>query len=285
MDIDTGYIKKIQNGCQESFAHLIRKYQKYIFNIIVRISPNVSFHEAEDISQEVLIKVYNNIPDFRFECTFKVWLYKIVINSAIDFIRKNKKAKQNKWVNLRVSDNEYLEKYHPDLLNNPVEARMLIKEMQIKCLIGFFVCLNQRERAVYIFGTILKLPGKMGAQILEMTYANYRKMHSRSKQKIENIMQNSCSLINKKAKCQCKKALSQCLQNNYIKKGKYEYSSDDVKLFRKSLLSANSVFRKFLNKKCHKILRSLPQYESRHTIDSIKKIVTSQDFKAVVNFP
>jgi len=81
-------IKKSQKGDIKAFEELIRDYKKIAYNIALRVMKNKE--NAEDASQEALIKVYKNIKNFNQKSTFKVWLYRIVMNACIDLQRKNK---------------------------------------------------------------------------------------------------------------------------------------------------------------------------------------------------
>lgn len=81
-------IRNSQNGDVESFEELIKNYKKLAYNVALRLLKNKE--DAEDVSQEALIKVFKSINSFNFKATFKVWLYRIVVNTCVDFIRKKK---------------------------------------------------------------------------------------------------------------------------------------------------------------------------------------------------
>lgn len=81
-------IRNSQNGDIESFEILIKNYKKLAYNVALSLLKNKE--DAEDVSQEALIKVFRSINSFNFKATFKVWLYRIVVNTCVDFIRKKK---------------------------------------------------------------------------------------------------------------------------------------------------------------------------------------------------
>ncbi len=78
-----------KEGNHEAFEKLIKLYEKQIYNIAYRIAMNSQ--DALDISQESLIKIYNNIKHFEERSKFSTWIFRIVTNSAIDFVKKHKK--------------------------------------------------------------------------------------------------------------------------------------------------------------------------------------------------
>ena len=79
-------IEESKKGNIDAFEQLIKDHKKSAFNIALRVLRNVE--DAEDASQEALIKVFRNIKSFNMESTFKVWLYRIVVNTCIDFKRR-----------------------------------------------------------------------------------------------------------------------------------------------------------------------------------------------------
>ncbi len=79
-------VEESRKGNIDAFEELIKDYKKSAYNIALRVMRNVE--DAEDASQEALIKIFKNINNFNMESTFKVWMYRIVVNTCIDFKRK-----------------------------------------------------------------------------------------------------------------------------------------------------------------------------------------------------
>jgi len=86
--MDEILFKKAQKGDVEAFEGLIKAYEKLIYNAAYRMLPNPQ--DAEDVSQEVIIKVYKNISKCAGAGSFKSWLFRIINNTCIDEIRKRK---------------------------------------------------------------------------------------------------------------------------------------------------------------------------------------------------
>src|ERR1700754_1964630 len=85
---DTEIIKKILQGDQASFAILVQRYQQYVFTLVHRFTD--SREDAEAISQDIFVKAYRSLPDFRGESKFKTLLYTVVRTSCITFLRKRR---------------------------------------------------------------------------------------------------------------------------------------------------------------------------------------------------
>ena len=81
-------IERFLAGENEGFEILVRKYQGRVLNIVYSLVGQD--REAEDIMQEVFLKVYDNLKGFKQKSQFSTWLYRITVNTTYDFLRKRK---------------------------------------------------------------------------------------------------------------------------------------------------------------------------------------------------
>lgn len=84
-------LEKAKAGDVAAFEELIENYQKKIFNIAFRIVGN--YDDANDLAQEVLIRIYKSIGGFKEQSSFSTWIYRITTNVCLDDIRKRKNRK------------------------------------------------------------------------------------------------------------------------------------------------------------------------------------------------
>lgn len=96
---DNEIIDKVLRGDQSLYAHLVKRYQNFVFTIALRYTPNRE--DAEEIAQDVFVKAYRSLADFRGESKFSTWLYTIVTTTCITFLRKKK-------VTIHSLDNEHI---------------------------------------------------------------------------------------------------------------------------------------------------------------------------------
>ena len=91
LDNTAELVSRSQAGDIDAFEELIAKYQSKIFNIAYRLAGNP--HDASDLAQEALIKIYRSIGSFRGEAAFSTWAYHIMTNVYRDYLRKkNRRA-------------------------------------------------------------------------------------------------------------------------------------------------------------------------------------------------
>jgi RNA polymerase sigma factor (sigma-70 family) len=85
---DNEIISQVLNGDQQAYAGLVNRYQNYVFTLALRMVK--SREDAEEVAQDAFIKAYKYLADFRGNSKFSTWLYTIVNNTGITFLRKKK---------------------------------------------------------------------------------------------------------------------------------------------------------------------------------------------------
>lgn len=84
---DIDLIKRIEDGSRPAFEELVRKYQDKIYNLCCYMLHDPD--TARDAAQETFLKAYSRLKDFRGECAFYSWLYRIAVNTCLDENRKS----------------------------------------------------------------------------------------------------------------------------------------------------------------------------------------------------
>jgi len=85
---DTVLIQEVLQGRQQSYARLVERYQQYVFTLVLRYIPERE--EAEEAAQDVFVKAYKYLADFRGQSKFTTWLYTIVNTTCISRLRRKK---------------------------------------------------------------------------------------------------------------------------------------------------------------------------------------------------
>ena len=134
---DNYYVEKIRIGEIECFAHLLERYSKQVFSLIVKIVDNRE--DAEELAQDVFVKAYTSLSSFRGDSSFSTWIYRIAYNVAISATRKKRRD--------IVSFDEYV---MVNMLDESDESLMedLDKEARINCLNDAMEQLLPEERAM-----------------------------------------------------------------------------------------------------------------------------------------
>ncbi len=146
---------------QDNFLYLMQRYQQRLLSYIHRIS-NVSHEEAEDILQEVFIKVYRNLNEFDDSLKFSSWIYRITHNQVISEYRKHKARPEivtwetkDEFINNIVSDFDITQEVELDYLRKKIDSifRQLKDEYREILILRFF-----EDKSYEEISDILKKP-------------------------------------------------------------------------------------------------------------------------------
>src|SRR5207253_7274408 len=90
---DTMLVREAQRGNRAAFEELVRHYDQTVLRLALHLTG--SEPEAQDVYQDAFLKAYRNIGSFRFECSFYTWIYRIVTNLCLDYLRKKQVRKED----------------------------------------------------------------------------------------------------------------------------------------------------------------------------------------------
>lgn len=85
-------IRLAQQGDRTAFDALVRQYDQQVLRLILKIVPSPD--QAPDLYQEAFLKVYRSLSRFRFESRFSTWLYRVVTNACLDYLRRQKSREE-----------------------------------------------------------------------------------------------------------------------------------------------------------------------------------------------
>jgi len=85
---DTEIISIVLGGEHNAFAELVKRYQNYVFTLALRFTHNRE--DAEEVAQDIFVKAFRSLSDFRGAAKFSTWLYSIVYTTSVTFLRKKK---------------------------------------------------------------------------------------------------------------------------------------------------------------------------------------------------
>jgi RNA polymerase sigma-70 factor (ECF subfamily) len=140
-DISRDVLMAASGGDRDAFETIYRASSGFVYSIACRITGNV--HSAQDVTQDVFLKVYKNLNRFRFRSSFKTWIYRITVNSALNSCRRiskrlSKEVEYNDALNVTDSgdspretvergDNEELLKSMLSVLNPDQRACIVLR--------------------------------------------------------------------------------------------------------------------------------------------------------------
>ena len=150
------------DGDRDALDALVRALQGDIYGLALRMLWNRE--DAEDATQEILIRIVTHLSQFSFKSRLKTWAYRVAVNYVLD-------VKKSAIERLHLS----FERFADDL-DRGLEARsaadteqsLLIEEVKVGCSMAMLQCLDRPHRAAYVLGEIMELSGPEAAEVLEI---------------------------------------------------------------------------------------------------------------------
>ncbi|HMU09835.1 MAG TPA: RNA polymerase sigma factor [Ferruginibacter sp.] len=183
-------IVQLQQGDESAFKKLVDQWQHMVYNTALSMVQNED--DADDITQEVFIQVYQSVSSFKGESKFSTWLYRITVSKALDHEKRKKRKKRFAFVQ-NLFGNEEEEPVLPAEFNHPG------------------VQLEKKERAAELFNALNQIPDQ---QRIAFTL---HKLEGQSHQEVADIMNTTLYAVESliaRAKMNLKKVLNSYYEKN-----------------------------------------------------------------------
>ncbi len=211
---DLDLVRLVQSGNKEALEVLISRHQRWIYNIALRMV--CLPQDAEDATQEILIKVLTKLSTFRGQSQFRTWLYRLAVNHLLNM--KRGRAEAREWT---------FDKYGSELDHTPdvdlpapdsqrPDALLLVEEAKISCTTAMLLCLDREQRLVYVLGEIFGVTDRVGAELLEISRDSFRQKLARARRDLCNFMQGKCGLVKASNPCRCAKKTQGFIKLGYV---------------------------------------------------------------------
>ncbi len=212
-------VMKATSGDKEALEMLVTGVQDIIFNLSLRMLG--TFADAEDATQDILLKMITHLSSFRGDSSFTTWVFSIAVNHL-------KNYKKHMFAHYPLSFEYYGEDIQngkiqdvPDLTQN-VEKDILAEELKMSCTNVMLQCLDTESRCIFILGTMFKVDSRIAGDILGMTPEAYRQRLSRIRKKMADFLGQYCGEYGS-GKCKCKDRVNYAIQNHRINPVQLDY--------------------------------------------------------------
>ncbi|NBH18630.1 RNA polymerase sigma factor [Clostridiaceae bacterium] len=199
-------------GDKQSLENLLVGVQDLVFNLSLRMLG--TFPDAEDASQDILLKVMTHLSSFRKESSFSTWVFSIAVNHLKNY-KKHMFAKYPLTFEFYGDDilHAKIEEV-PDLTQN-VEKAILAEELKLSCTNVMLQCLDTESRCIFIMGTMFQVDSRIAGDILGITPEAYRQRLSRARRKMADFLKEYCGEYGK-GTCCCEKRVNYAIKNHRI---------------------------------------------------------------------
>ncbi len=194
-------VEQAKMGDKDVLEEIIRRIQDRVYGLAIRMLFIPA--DAEDATQEILVKVITHLGTFKGESRFETWVYSIASNHLLT----TRKCRAERWQltfdqcihsieegALDKGDNAFIE----------AEENLIVEETKRACVHYLLLCLTRELRLAVILGEIFGVKSAEGAKILGLTPAAYRQRLSRGRKQLLDFLVKQCGLVDPKNPCRCR---------------------------------------------------------------------------------
>lgn len=279
---DRELVASAVSGDKKSLEALVKRHQAWIYNIALKMVWDPA--DAEDVTQETLIKIITKLSTFRQDSSLRTWLYRIVANHVINMKKRKREFEYFSFHKygediLKSPDTEL-----PDQAAVPVEVGLLIEETKIGCMNAMLLCLDREQRLIFILGNIFNVNDETGSEILGISKVNFRQKLSRARKQLTNFMNSRCGLMDKNNPCHCGKKTRLMINAGHVDPERLVFAGKHLRHIESVAPQKSAALDDLYESKAVSLFRQHRMVPSPDFVRAISSVVESNEFREIFNF-
>lgn len=200
-------VERARGGDRRALGGVLDAIRGDVYNLAIRMLRHPQ--DAEDATQEILVRVLTSLATFRGEAAFSTWVYRVAANHLLNRHRRGCEL-------AALSFDTFAEDLATGL-DEPYESAgvdeaLLEEEVKLSCTHAMLLCLDREHRLAYILGEVFELHSEHAAFVLDVTPAAYRQRLARARARIRGFMAGNCGLVNPANPCRCARRIGQAVK-------------------------------------------------------------------------
>ena len=280
--VDAELVELARNGDRTALEQLVLRHQAWVYNIAVRMV--FQPQDAEEVTQEVLIKAVTRLSTFQGDSRFRTWLYRIVANHVLNMKRRGGELQSQTFssyaavINATTPDMEL-----PDPKSVPVDVSLLVEEAKRTCTTGMLMCLDRKQRLVFTLGEIFGVSDTVGGDILEMTADNFRQCLSRARRDLYQFLHGQCGLVNADNPCRCPKKTKGFIDDGHVDPDHLLFVPLRVRRVREAAAGTYREIEDVLDRQYAAVYRDHPFLEPPDQTDWLRQVFDRPDVRTALH--
>ena len=272
---DAALVDRAKQGEKAALEALVQKHQEWIYNIALRMVGNPE--DAEDIAQEILIKLITKLSTFERRSSFRTWLYRIVVNHALTMRRRP-------WERLFSSFDREARRIDDLRASDVVEDKLLVQETRTGCVSGMLLCLDRSQRLALILGTFFGASSALGGELMETTPEGFRQILSRARKQLGNFMNEKCGLMNENNPCRCPRKVQSAIRAGFVDPANLRFNRPHLRRIGEFVTGKADAINAAFETKLSGVLRGELLYKSPNYKRVIGIMLRRGDLGTIINF-
>jgi RNA polymerase sigma factor (sigma-70 family) len=273
---DRALVLRAKSGDAAALEELVVRHQAWIHNIAVRMLYHPQ--DAEDATQEILVKALTALSSYEGRSSFRTWLYRIVVNQVLNTKRGRLEPPTMSFSCYAHGLDRTPDLDLPDQSSVPIDVGLLVAEARLSCTAGMLLCLDREQRLIYILGEILEVTDGVGSELLEISRENFRQKLARARRDLHNFMNERCGLVNRANPCRCAKKTRGFMRAGYVDPGSLLFAREHLDQVR-DVVRTKAEALTTLDAQYAEVFRQHPFYPTRDLVPALRRLLAGPSFK------
>lgn len=278
---DLALVESARGGSLEALEKLVLRHQAWVYNIAVRMV----FHpqDAEEVTQEVLVKAVTRLSAFRGDSAFRTWLYRIAANHVLNMKRRGGELRPQTFSSYAAAINDTPDLDLPDPKGVPVDLPLLVEEAKVGCTTGMLLCLDRKQRLVFTLGEILGASDAVGGDVLEMSADNFRQCLSRARRDLYQFMHGQCGLVNASNSCRCPKKTKGFIDGGHVDPARLLFVDLHVRRIKDTAAGTARAIDAALDREYAAVFRAHPFLGPSDQVEWVRRVLARADIRTALH--
>jgi RNA polymerase sigma factor (sigma-70 family) len=268
--VDTGALSRLARAAGDGDSAALEEIIAAVRDDVYRLALRMLWYpdDAEDATQEALIRILTRIGSYRGEAAFRTWAYRVAANHILNW-RHSRVEQEN--LNFRRYGEQLVEGLTDPDTTRP-DAGLLVEEVKLGCTLGMLLCLDRDHRLAYLLSDVFDIPSSDAAYICDTTAVAFRKRASRARAQLRHFVSDHCGLVTKAAPCRCDRRMKAAIQNGRVR-------PDDLH-FAGGVDPAAAISEMEELHDLASLMRNHPQYQAPEAVTAaIRTVIKSGKYK------
>ncbi len=268
-------------GDQFALDALLRRHQAWLYNVALRLLQQPQ--DAEEATQESLLKIVTHLSTFRGDSAFSTWAYRIAFNLLLD----RKRSRPEVAVQSFDCYADYLvnaaDEDLPAEFGSAPERHLLVEEAKLSCMMGMLLCLDRTQRMVFVLGEVFEISDTVGSQVLDMSKDNFRQRLSRARRELNAFMQDRCGLVNPRNPCRCARKTQAFVRDGVVDPAQLVFARPHYLRVKDLSAQGHKAFERLVADTNTALYRDHPFVDAPDLVSRLRQTLAGDSFRALLH--
>lgn len=267
-------------GSADDLEALLRRHERWIYNVALRMLQRPA--DAEDATQEALLRVVTRLSTFRGESAFRTWAYRIAFRRVLD----HRRSRPEEAVHGFECYGAYLASAPDEALEDgsvPADTRLVVEEARLSCMLGLLLCLDRDQRLVFVLGELFEVSDAVGAEVLGLTRANFRQRLARSRQQLQEFLRGHCGLVDPANACRCARKTRAFVRDGIVDPERLVFAGPHLASMREASAGGRATLASAVEEATAALWRAHPFLEPPDVVARLRDVLRGDAVRAALH--